>query len=448
MKNDALTQTITTGSDPRGLPEFSAIREEINKASHPSQPELNWKLVESLALAIFKTNGVDLHTVTYYTLARTRLHGLKGFCEGTELLAAMVCHEWEVFWPQGGSARTEMLDWFNTRTGNILRQQLSYAGSDLPLLYRTERALQLICDKLQQVALARPPRVENLLYFVQNTRKRLDASARPRDATAAAQSPVRTLVYAPESAQAATAEGIPPLPEIAEMAVQVRSVTGSGTEGRIQRSALKGFVAGVGCSAIIATALWWWQVYPMQRQLDMVRDTAQGAATTWLAAPDLEHYRQRLLPLPDASPLLSLETGMQMMRAAESRWPQSLQQQQVSAQWQETLKNRAQNSPQMLGWQQTRQDLRTFAELLVEREQAKAGFTLSYIKTVIYQAERRLNQETPLESLLTQYQDAQAAKQNTDELEKQINAQMSGLLSRWLLLKNNLQPAVSTDTEK
>ncbi|WP_334362370.1 type VI secretion system ImpA family N-terminal domain-containing protein, partial [Escherichia coli] len=68
-----------TGSDPRGLPEFSAIREEINKASHPSQPELNWKLVESLALAIFKANGVDLHTATYYTLARTRTQGLAGF---------------------------------------------------------------------------------------------------------------------------------------------------------------------------------------------------------------------------------------------------------------------------------------------------------------------------------------------------------------------------------
>ena len=43
----------------------SAIREEINKANHPSQPELNWKLVESLALSIFKANGVDLHTATY-----------------------------------------------------------------------------------------------------------------------------------------------------------------------------------------------------------------------------------------------------------------------------------------------------------------------------------------------------------------------------------------------
>ena len=63
MNSNVLTQTIVTGSDPRGLPEFSAIREEINKASHPSQPELNWKLVESLALAIFKANGVDLHTL-------------------------------------------------------------------------------------------------------------------------------------------------------------------------------------------------------------------------------------------------------------------------------------------------------------------------------------------------------------------------------------------------
>ncbi|MCR6678589.1 hypothetical protein, partial [Shigella sonnei] len=39
MNSNVLTQTIVTGSDPRGLPEFSAIREEINKASHPSQPE-------------------------------------------------------------------------------------------------------------------------------------------------------------------------------------------------------------------------------------------------------------------------------------------------------------------------------------------------------------------------------------------------------------------------
>ncbi len=36
MSNYALTQTIVTGSDPRALPEFSAIREDINNANHPS----------------------------------------------------------------------------------------------------------------------------------------------------------------------------------------------------------------------------------------------------------------------------------------------------------------------------------------------------------------------------------------------------------------------------
>lgn len=44
-----------------------------------------------------------------------------------------------------------------------------------------------------------------------------------------------------------------------------------------------------------------------------------------------------------------------MMRVADSRWPESLQQQQASTQWNEALKTRAQNSPQLRGWLQTRQ---------------------------------------------------------------------------------------------
>jgi type VI secretion system protein VasL len=76
----------------------------------------------------------------------------------------------------------------------------------------------------------------------------------------------------------------------------------------------------------------------MQQQLLRVNDTAQGAATVWLASPELENYGQRLQQLPDASPLQPLETGMQMMRTADSRWPESLQQQQATAKWNETLK--------------------------------------------------------------------------------------------------------------
>ncbi|HAF2404072.1 TPA: hypothetical protein H2W70_004136 [Salmonella enterica] len=445
MSTEKLTQTIVTGTDPRSLPEFSAIREEINKASHPSQPELNWKLVESLALTIFKANGVDLHTATYYTLARTRLNGLAGFCEGVELLAALIAHEWTKVWPENPQARTEMLDWFNTRTGNILRQQLSFVEADLPLLYRAERALQLICDKLQQVELKRQPRVENLLYFVQNTRKRLEPQPKNSMNIPAQTTTVRTLVYTPESTvSTTTAEITSPPPDLPEMKVEVHhsaipsTTTASGC--------VKGFIAGIASATTIAAALWWWQVYPMQQQLAQVNDTAQGAATVWLSSPSLDSYGPQLRQLSDVSPLQPLESGMQMIRIADSRWPESLQQQQATAKWNETLKNRAQNSPQMKGWLQTRQDLRAFADLIMQRE--KEGLTLSYIKNVVWQAERTLNQETPLESLLTQYQDAHNQGLNTDTLEKEITERLNGVLSRWLLLKNNAMPPITVDNGK
>jgi len=445
MSHDALTQIIITGSDPRSLPEFSAIREEINKASHPSQPELNWKLVESLALVIFKTNGVDLHTATYYALARTRIQGLSGFCEGAELLAAMISHDWESFWPQGGAARTEMLDWFNTRTGSILRQQLSFSDADLPLLYRGERALQLICDKLQQVELKRSPHVENLLYFVQNTRKRLEPQ--PKTSTGSTQPAVRTLVYAPENALPPSSEIVPFLPDLPEMKVMVQSSMAGERGKKNTVHIVKGFLAGTACTAVVVAAFWWWLVYPTQRQLLQVQDTVQGAATIWLSSPELDSYGKNLQRLSSASPLLPLEVGLKMTHIADGLWPQSQQQQQATFQWNEMLNNQAQHSPQMRGWLQTREDLRTFAELLVQREQAKEGFTLSYIKTVIYQAERMLNKETPVEALLTQFQLAQAQKQNTDDLQKQINDRLEGVLSRWFLLKNNAQPKTANESE-
>lgn len=441
MNDSNPVQTIVTGSDPRNLPEFSAIREEVNKASHPSQSELNWTLVESLALTLFKNNGVDLQTAAYYTFARTRTQGLSGFCEGVELLAALISHDWDKFWPQNAQARVEMLDWFNSRTGNILRQQLSFSESDLPLMYRAERALQIICDKLQQVELKRLPRVENLLYFVQNTRKRFEM---PPKSSYPVQPTVQTLVYAPENANIApeATPSFPVLPEEVKVEVLRDANSTLGTSQK-QGNTAKGFAAGVACTLIITILLWWWQIYPVQQQIAQVKDTPQGGATVWLSSPDLSDYGLRLQNLLEQPSLPALEAGEQMTHTADNRWPESLQQQQATRQWNETLKIRAQKSPQMKGWLQTRQDLRAFADLIMKRE--KEGLTLSYIKNVVWQAERTLNQETPVESLLTQYQSMRAKGQNTETQEKEINERLNGLLSRWLLLKNNAMPEVVTN---
>lgn len=428
------TQTIMTGRDPRDLPEYIALREEINKASHPAQPEMNWKLVESLALTVLKSNGVDLHTASYYTLARTRTQGLAGFCEGVELIAALISREWDKFWPQNGTARVEMLDWFNARTGNILRQQIAFTDDDLPLLYRVECALQIICATLEQVSLGRIPRVENLLYFVQNTRRRLE----PKNDPAGVKTAVRTLVYMPESTERLTA-AIPTQPDSTEMKVAVHATAEppSRSKKANHKNGVKGFMAGVLFSTVVAAALWGWKVYPLQQNVMAALDTAQGAAAVWLASPQLSDYPQRLQQLSAYSPLLMLETGQQMTRMADMRWPASLLQQQATSRWNSTLKNQAASSPQMLGWQKTRIELRSFAELLVRREQAKEGLTLSSIKTIVYQAERELSLETPLEYLLTEFQQARSEGKNIDMLQKQINERLHGVLSRWLLLSQS-----------
>ena len=63
-------------------------------------------------------------------------------------------------------ARIEMLDWFIARISDVIRQyQISH--EDKRLIYRCERALQLISEKLHNAGLSRIPRVENLVHFIE-----------------------------------------------------------------------------------------------------------------------------------------------------------------------------------------------------------------------------------------------------------------------------------------
>ena len=432
------THIIRVGDDPRSLPEFSAIREEVNKANHPSQPEVNWRLVESLALTLFKSNGIDLHSATYYTLARTRNNGLAGFCEGCELLAGLITAEWEHFWPQNYQARSDMLEWFNTRVGNLLRQNPSLMNGDVQLMYRTERTLQLICDKLQQVELKRIPRVENLLYFVQNIRRRTEAEQQSMNVPGNRYSPA-TLVYMPSASEASDPIFSPltsMTPEPQAPRVEVHFPGSENTPRPRPWRSVRDFIAGALCTVLVGLGIWWWQIHPLQQQLAQVNDTAQGGAALWLTAPVLEDYPTRLNRLLNTSPLQPLETGEHLTRSATALWPENTSQQQATARWNTTLAQRADNSPTLRGYIQVQKDLHNFAVLLVEREKNKEGLTLSYLKTVAYQAETLLNQEIPLEALLTQLEEAKKQQQSTQTLEKQINERIDSLSSRYLLIKN------------
>ncbi len=91
--------------------------------------------------------------------------------------------------------RTGMLDRLHPRTGNILRQQLSFSGAEFVTVPH-RRALKLICDKTRRKTV-RQPYAENLLYFSRTHVKRL--SRRRKAAWTFRRTAVRNADHALES---------------------------------------------------------------------------------------------------------------------------------------------------------------------------------------------------------------------------------------------------------
>ncbi|NHB97797.1 VasL domain-containing protein [Photorhabdus stackebrandtii] len=424
---------IRAGGNPMNLPAFTAIREEINKINHPSQPAVNWPLIESLALTLFRSHGVDLQSAIYYTLARMQLSGLAGFTEGCELLAGVMVSQWDALWPPQPTVRTEMLDWFNTRSSNVLRQH-DYTARDLRMIYRAERALQLIVDRLQQSDLKRLPKVENLLWFFQNTAKKLENTRiLPKPAAKPVQMP--PLVYLvntePEPAEP-EADGDPGY-DSHQPKVQVRF-----PEPPPRMSALQGFGLGVLLGAFVLTGSWLGFYRPLQQQLTALTGTPDGARLAWLYQPDLPAYEQQLTRLADTSPLVVLQNAEQLTAMAQKTWPQDREQQRETARWQQLQAVRLDNAPLAGSWHQTRHQLQQLADKLLAQERNRGSFTLSYLKTAIYQIQTSHNREVPLEELLRQF--AAAVEQGhpvSPALRKKTDDRFNALLSRYYALQKD-----------
>lgn len=145
--NDNSPRKIKTGGDPRTLSDYTALREELSKLTHPARPDVNWLYVEKLCLSLFEQNGVELQTAAWYTLARTQLTGLFGLNEGLAILEALISHQWGALWPQPVHARMEILSSLSQRLQQRMRSlPLNY--SDLNQLYRAEQLLTRLGEVL------------------------------------------------------------------------------------------------------------------------------------------------------------------------------------------------------------------------------------------------------------------------------------------------------------
>lgn len=173
--NDITPRKIKTGGDPRTLPDYAALRDELNKLTHPARPDVNWHYVEKLCLSLFDQNGVELQTAAWYTLARTQLAGLFGLNEGLAILEALISHEWGVLWPQPVHVRMEILSNLSQRLQQRIRS-LPLIYSDLGQLYRAEQLLTRLGEVLQRLELRHLSQLDTLRALIHNNAVSLESS--------------------------------------------------------------------------------------------------------------------------------------------------------------------------------------------------------------------------------------------------------------------------------
>lgn len=435
-------QQVATGKDPRDFDEFERIRGEINKMTHPLHPPVDWSLVQRLGVALFTKNGVDLQSVVYYSMARTRLNGWNGFAEGCELMAVLIVSQWDTFWPSTSAmrARNEMLDWFAARVGALVRQ-LVRSPETMQDVFRAEYALKRVSDKLQQHKEINVMLINSLLYFLQECVKESKAAA----STYSNEPPVvLPLVYLPQQEASTSSSFSSSIPTAADTQQVFTSIHALKTKKRFPWiPVLSGAVAG--CVLTLGSVLayhMWEPAAPVAHFLAAAQPEPElmpiNQAMTFNAELQqqeqkiLRVYQQKLMDIAQASPVSDLQRAQEISQLLQKVYPQNS----VSTQWRQQLDNLSAVAKDT-GYISTQQAVQALLNELLESEKLHRGYmTISSLKTGLYNIQSQLSASPPIAYLLTQIeqQNQQGIKPSPAQLH-QIDDQLKGLQARYLLLQ-------------
>jgi type VI secretion system protein VasL len=442
---------VKTGGDPRSLADFTTLREEMNKLTHPARPDVNWARVESLALSLFEQNGVELQTAAWYTLARSHLARVNGLNEGVAILNALLAHQWAQVWPQPTASRAEILSGLSQRLQKVFRT-FTLTHDDLSPLYEAEKQLRALEDILARQGLKQVCQLSPLLAQITSAVTRLENSA-PQEATAPAiVLPVQAL-QEPTAVNARTPESrlvyvIRPEPEVT---VEVMHAPPPPAPPR-----WPAFAAGA-CSALLvgAVALWGWNslhredaatqalnasITPLPSMMtpadiQRLREEGRGKmnASAWL-----ENATRRLDALADLPPDWALQQGNAIVDQAQALWPEKTEVAAMRSQWQQKAALNAIPQASLTGWYEGMQKLQTLtAQLNALDGQRGKYLTVSELKSQVFAATQAFNQSLPIEEQLRRMaqqtdpaQISVAQKVQTGQYLKQLIVRYSQLNSK------------------
>lgn len=424
--NDIHPRKIKTGGDPRALPDYAALCDELSKLTHPARPDVNWHYVEKLCLSLFEQNGVELQTAAWYTLARTQLAGLFGLNEGLAILEALINHQWGVFWPQPVHARMEILSSLSQRLLQRMRGlQLNY--SDLSQLYRAEQLLTSLGVVLQRLELKHLSQIDALRTMIHNSAVRLENS----NSTSGSDPFIQqgSVLNAMEMRGRGTAsDRLVDIPATVENepanTVKWVYVAQPEPQGNVDVLATmpapvkkwKSFVAGMCTMLVISTAaVWNWRHFHRSDPLHTQFAASLAPLPAILAPEQLDILRQQS-PLPQTvitqtqqqiarldtlPPDWNIARGRQLLEQVQTLWPD--QAKPLIQQWQQQINVSALPANAMNGWSEGMTQLQDLADKLNALDGQRGKYlTISELKSQVFGMMTSFRQTVPVEEQLRQ----------------------------------------------
>lgn len=422
--HDIFPRQLKTGGDPRTLPDYAALRDELSKLTHPARPDVDWHHAEKCCLSLFELNGVELQTAAWYTLARTELAGVTGLNDGLTLLAALISHHWGALWPQPVHARLAILSTLSQRLQQRMRAiPLSY--SDLCQVYLAEQQLTALGETLQRLELRHLSQLDALRVLMHNSAARLEQS----EGTAESDPPCRQNIAMPATTvqDAGIADrahcGIPVTEQHCPAEIQRRTLFSQSKKQNLvnakatavcPKKAWRPFVAGMGTmlvtgSLIVGGGYYAQRTDPLQAQL-----AASLAPLPVALTPEqleaLQHRNARLqdMTVQTAEQLDRLERlpsdwtmsySRQLAEQAQKLWPE--QAKPLMQQWQRQRSAAALPTAQLNGWHQGMSSLQKLSDRLNGLDEQKGKYmTVSELKSVVFSTVQAFNQSLPAEEQL------------------------------------------------
>lgn len=447
---DLPARHLHTGGDPRTLPDYSALRDELSKLAHPARPDINWQYVEKCCLSLFETNGIELQTAAWYTLARTHRSGVNGMHEGLAILETLTRHQWGVLWPHPVRTRVQILSDLSKRLQQILRT-FTLTSTDLNAIYQTEQCLQRLSETLQRYEILHLVQTKALCTQLHNTALRLEKDHSCQGDLVSELDKTRSQINIEPAHRGE---------KWIYVAQSANDITPSPSSIRQRWPAFFAgiFAAMIAFSILAGSYLLWWE-QPRENILSQLAPslpeglTEQQLRQFSLSASRLNNQRsdyfrlttQHLTQLASLSPGWSAEYGNQLIQQSRLLYPGAPETEILVRHWQQELEKNALPTEGLDSWHQGMIRLRQLADRLDNLDRKRGQYlTVSELKTQVFAITKAFNQTPPTEERVRQLTVAPADKLISPARLSQTDLHMKQLFNRYSLIRQQTDSAATS----